>query len=135
MSSLYHEGVYACPQAAESYYPSVLLLMLNLLIIIPLSFFAPTLLPHTLSPPFLFPPPLFAALIYVAVYGEPDTGLPDFLVFDNGPAYALYGLAAVGHVWPQRAIHAPLRPKVVRTMALPRCPVDPSSLSCILIHH
>ena len=33
---------------------------------------------------------------------EPEAGLPDFICFDNGPAYSLYALAAVGEVWPEK---------------------------------
>ena len=29
-------------------------------------------------------------------------GLPDFVVMDNGPAYALYTIAAMGDVWPSQ---------------------------------
>ena len=33
--------------------------------------------------------------------GEPGGGRPDFVAFDSGPAYELFALAAVGHVWPE----------------------------------
>ena len=33
--------------------------------------------------------------------GDQGQGLPDFISFDNGPAYSLFALAAVGEVWPQ----------------------------------
>ena len=39
------------------------------------------------------------------------TGLLDFIVFDNGPAYELYALAAVGHVWPEHLFGAPEPPR------------------------
>ena len=33
--------------------------------------------------------------------GEVGQGMPNFLSFDNGPAYSLYAIAALGEVWPQ----------------------------------
>ena len=41
---------------------------------------------------------------------DPEEGLFDFLVFDNGPAYELYALATVGAVWPKSIYGTPEPP-------------------------
>ena len=42
--------------------------------------------------------------------GDVGDGKPDFISFDNGPAYQLFALAAVGEVWPDAVYGTPQPP-------------------------